>query len=139
MNRAAALVFAAVAVSGCATAFPGRPKPTPDVGIDDCPAAASSDLLSVDALQCWFPARHGRWRTLSHDSHFDVLVVQVEALDVRDAASIAAAFAADHGAMFSEILIYVHEPARSGPVRTRRVRWTKTAPLEVFDFTAPAS
>jgi hypothetical protein len=141
VRRPAAIVLAA-ALSGCATA---RPKPVPDIGVADCAAGAASALLSVDALQCWLPAPHGRWRILSHDSHFDVLVVQSEALDLRDAAFIAYAFAANQGARrrqpsesFSEILVYVRQPARGGQVRTRRVRWTKTAPLEIFDFTARA-
>ena len=141
MRRSAAIVLAA-ALSGCATA---RLKPTPDIGVADCAAGAATALLSVEALQCWLPAPHGRWRILSHDSHFDVLVVQAEAADLRDASDIARAFAANQVARrlqpsetFSEILVYVRQQAHGGQVRTRRVRWTKTAPLEIFDFTAPA-
>ena len=151
MTRPAAIVLAA-ALSGCATT--ARLKPAPDIGVADCAAGAANALLSVDALQCWLPAPHGRWRILSHDSHFDVLVAQAEALDLRDAAFIANAFAANQaprrlqpsearrlqpGETFSEILVYVRQPAHGGQVRTRRVRWTKTAPLEIFDFTAPSA
>ncbi len=140
--RLAAAVVCAAAFAGCASA---PPRPVANHGIVDCAAGASRDLLSVDALECWLPAPHGHWRILSHDSHFDVLVVQAEALDLRDATSIANAFAADQAARrlppsesFSEILIYVRQPAHGGQARTRRVRWTTTAPLEMFDFTAPA-
>ena len=142
MSRRAAIALVAATCAGCATVLPGRDRPAPDIGVADCAAGAANALLSVDALQCWLRAPHGRWRILSHDSHFDVLVVQAEALDLRDAAFIANAFGANQGPTFSEILIYVRERlpegSRSGlSVRTRRVRWTKTAPLEIFDFTAP--
>jgi len=145
IRRAAIVLVAAATAGGCATVLPSRPKPVPDIGVDDCAAGAAGALRSVDALECWFRAPHGRWRILSHDSHFDVLVVQAEAVDLRDAEWIATAFAAQQqagrlqpGGPFSEILVYVREPAHAGRVRTRRVRWTKTAPLEIFDFTAPA-
>lgn len=144
MIRWTAIAAVAAAVSGCATA---HPRPAPDIGVNDCPPGAANALLSVDALECWLPAPHGRWRILSHDSHFDVLVVQAEAADVRDGVDIARAFAANQTA-FSEILIYMRERSPEGPrsrgsragagVRIRRVRWTKTGPLEIFDFTAPA-
>ena len=137
MIRRAAIALIAAALAGCATVVPRRSRAVPDIGVDDCAAGAANALLSVDALQCWLRAPRGRWRILSHDSHFDVLVVRAEALDLRDAAFIANALAANQPA-FSEILIYVREPARGGRVRTRRVRWTRTAPLEIFDFTGPA-
>jgi len=124
----------ATALCGCATA---RSRPSADLGIVECAAGASGALLSVDALQCWLQARHGRWRTLSHDSHFDVLVVRVEAADLRDAVDIGRAFAADQGRMFSEILVYVTEPAHGDRLRTRRVRWTRTGGIETLDFTGP--
>jgi hypothetical protein len=132
--RRLAAVALAVAVSGCASA---RIKPVPDIGVNDCAPNASAALLSVDALQCWLPAPHGWWRTLSHASHFDVLLVQAEATDLRDAVDIARAFAANQRETFSEILVYVREPAHAGRVRTRRVRWTRAGGLETFDFTAP--
>ena len=135
-------MLVAAAFAGCATVVPRRATAIPDIGVNDCAATAAQSLLSVDALQCWLRAPHGRWRILSHDSHYDVLVVQAEALDLRDAAPIARAFAANQPS-FSEILIYVRSRPPAGPrptagVRTRRVRWTKTAPLEIFDFVAPA-
>jgi len=138
----ATIVAACVALSGCATILPAGMKAAPDIGIDDCVAGASHALLSVEALQCWFRSPHGRWRTLSHDSHLDVLVVQVEALDVRDASGIARAFVTNQRRAFSEILVYVRarppDGSRSGAsVRTRRVRWTRAGGFETFDFTAP--
>jgi hypothetical protein len=134
VKRLAAAALAAAALSGCART---QIRPPPDIGVTDCPPNASSALLSVDALQCWLPSPHGRWRTLSHDSHFNVLVVQTEATDLRDAVDIARAFSANQGSAFSEILIYVREPSRGDRVRTRRVRWTKAGGFETFDFTAP--
>jgi len=66
----------------CAAACAGRRPPVlPDIGITACPVSAAHDLLSVDALQCWFTAAHGRWRTLSHESHYAVLVVEVVSPD----------------------------------------------------------
>jgi len=132
--RRVALALLAEALSACATAHLQRETG----GITACVAGASNAPLSVEALECWFTAPHGRWRTLSHESHFDVLVVQAEAADLRDAEAIARAFAANQRGTFSEILVYVRQPRRDGPARIRRVRWTGTAPLETFDFLAPA-
>ena len=103
-----------------------------------CPAGAAGALLDVEALQCWFPARHGQWRTLSHESHYDVLVVKVEAFDLRDAEEIAARFTANHRDTFSEILIYAQPPLRLGSTRIRRVRWTREQGSDTFDFIATA-
>ena len=115
------------------------PKPIVERhGVTSCPAGAGDALLDVEALQCWFPARHGQWRTLSHESHYDVLVVKVEALDPRDAGEIAARFVAHQRDTFSEIMVYARPPLRSGATRIRRVRWTRELGSETFDFVAPA-
>ena len=106
-------------------------------GVLSCPPGAADVPLSVDALQCWFIARHGQWRTLSHESHFDVLVVQVEAFDLRDADEIAGRFVAGGRTTLSEILIYVQLNSRASPPRIRRVRWTPESGSETIDFTAP--
>jgi hypothetical protein len=131
----AVLAFATafgIAVSGC-TAH--RKPPSNNYGVERCTKGAEAALLSVDALQCWFVARHGRWRTLSHESHFDVLVVEVEALDLRDSEEIARRFAAQTHDEFSEILVYAHpEPPGEG-ARVRRVQWTRDKGIEAFDFT----
>ena len=127
-----ALALLAATLAGCATA---RLRPGTG-GIADCVAGASNALLSVDALECWFTAPRGRWRTLSHESHFDVLVVKVEASDLRDAVDIASRFVANEQKTFSEILVYVRT---AGQARRRRVAWTKagaTDVLDVLDFRA---
>jgi hypothetical protein len=114
------------------------PKPIVDRhGVVSCPGGAAEALLGVEALQCWFPARHGQWRTLSHESHYDVLVVKVEALDLRDAEEIAARFVANQRDTFSEIMVYARPPLRSDATRIRRVRWTREHGRETFDFVAP--
>jgi hypothetical protein len=119
----------------CAGACAGRRPPAlPDLGITACPAGAAHDLLSVDALQCWFTAPHGRWRTLSHESHYAVLVVEVEAADVRDAEGIARQFVDAERATFSEILLYVQHEARKAGDAIRRVRWTTDRGFESLDF-----
>ena len=104
-----------------------------------CPADAGGALLDVEALECWFPARHAQWRTLSHESHYDVLVVKVEAFDLRDAGEIAARFVANQGETFSEIMVYAQPPMGSGTTRIRRVKWTREQGTETFDFVAPAA
>jgi hypothetical protein len=121
----------------CAAACAGRRPPVlPDIGITACPVRAAHDLLSVDALQCWFTAAHGRWRTLSHESHYAVLVIEVEAADIRDADGIARQFVDAERGTFSEILLYVQRQARSAGDRIRRVRWTSDLGFESLDFDA---
>jgi hypothetical protein len=119
----------------CAAACAGRRPPVlPDIGITACPVSAAHDLLSVDALQCWFTAPHGRWRTLSHESHYAVLVVEVEAADIRDAEGIARQFVDAERGTFSEILLYVQREARRAGDGIRRVRWTSDLGFESLDF-----
>lgn len=122
------------AICGCASSSSGRaPARADSYGVPRCAAAASDTLLSVDALQCWFDAPHGHWRTLSTESHFDVLVVRVEAYDLRDAGDIARRFVAGQRDTFSEILTYV-QPERRSRSTIRRVRWTRNGGFESFDF-----
>lgn len=136
MKRPAVIGLIVGITSGCATVR----TPVNKYGVVGCPAGAAESPLSVDALQCWFVARHGQWRTLSHESHYDVLVAKVEALDLRDADEIARRFVASERLMFSEILVYVQSEARGGSTRVRRVRWSREAgaeTTETIDFTAP--
>ena len=119
-------------VTACATK---RHAAANDFGIPTCPPAAAGDLLSTDALECWFIAPHGRWRVLSHDSHYTELMVQVEAADTHDAELIAQRFVAAERRSFSEILLYVRR--ESDRTRVRRVRWTAEAGFQTLDFTAP--
>lgn len=110
-----------------------------EFGIPACPDQAEQDLLSSAALQCWFTASHGHWRTLNHQSHLEALVVEVEARDLRDAVEIARRVTADRKARaFSEILVYVTRP-QGRQSRIRRVRWTERTGFETLDFASPAS
>ena len=126
-------VLPAIVLSGCATV---ARRAANDYGIKACPPGAAGALLSTDALQCWFAARRGRWRTLSQESHFDVLVVRVEAFDVRDAEDIARRFVAGQPA-FSEILVYVRPETSGARSRIRRVQWTRAAGFDTLDFVPP--
>jgi len=109
-----------------------------DFGIPSCPDDAPGHLLSAAALQCWFTAPHGRWRTLNHQSHLEALVIEVEAQDVRDAVAIAERVVADPMATeFSEILVYVAQPRPDGS-QIRRVQWTRGGRFETLDFSSPA-
>jgi hypothetical protein len=130
LRGAAALGALLSAVTGCTT----DQSTSLGYGIGPCPAAAEHDLLGPDALQCWWQARHGRWRTLSHDSHYDALVVDVEARDARDAREIADLFVREEGRAYAEILIYVHPDASARSSRVRRVRWSRTTGFETLDF-----
>jgi hypothetical protein len=129
----ASLVCLGLAASGCAAHH--APLPRSDYGIQPCPATAGERLLTTDALQCWFDASHGRWRTVSHESHYAVLVVNVEATDVRDAETIARRFVERERRTFTEILVYVQESLKAGMIR--RVRWTTDAGFETIDFVTP--
>jgi hypothetical protein len=137
MNAIAALVVLGFSAA-CAAK---RPPVLNDAGIPRCAADAAAHLLSVDALQCWFDAPHGRWRTLSQESHYAVLVVHVEVQSLRDASDIARRFVAGERENFSEILIYAEPDNASGLAKTRRVRWTKYGEYEEleFDTGAPGS
>jgi len=125
-----------VSCAGCA-ARQGRVHQ--DFGIPSCPDEAGGQLLSSTALQCWFTASHGSWRTLNHQSHLEALVVEVEAQDLRDAVAIAQRVVADPMAgAFSEILVYVAQPQR-GDARVRRVRWTRGGRFETLEFSSQSS
>jgi len=103
-------------------------------GITTCPQSAEASLLSPDALQCWFSAPNGRWRTLSHESHYQVLVVNIEAADLGDAESIARRFVSRERVTFSEILLYVQRESKTDGGTIRRVRWTPARGFESLDF-----
>jgi len=130
----AALTSASVLSVACAVR---QARVHEDFGIPSCPDDAIGHLLSAAALQCWFTAPHGRWRTLNHQSHLEALVIEVEAQDVRDAVAIAERVVADPMATeFFEILVYV---AQSSPdSRIRRVQWTRGGRFETLDFLSPA-
>jgi hypothetical protein len=130
-----AIATAWAITSGCALR---QARAHDDFGIPACPDEAEKDLLAPDALQCWFTASHGQWRTLNHQSHLEALVVEVEARDLRDAVEIAQRVTEDTKARaFSEILVYVARPqGRESAVR--RIRWTQRTGFETLDFAGPA-
>jgi hypothetical protein len=135
MIGAGAVTSASVLSFACAV---HQARVLPDFGIPSCADRAADRLLSADALQCWFPSPHGRWRTLNHQSHLEALVVEIEAQDLRDAAVIAQRLVADPDAMkFSEILVYVAQQRPNGS-RIRRVQWTRGGHFETLDYLSPA-
>jgi hypothetical protein len=129
----AILLFASIVASSCAS----RRPVARDYGIPDCPDRAERDVLSSNALQCWFTAAHGRWRTLGHQAHLEALVVEVEARDLRDAEAIARRVVDPVSAAFSEVLVYVQTEPDDSLVRVRRVRWTRNSGFETLDFSSP--
>jgi hypothetical protein len=132
-THSCALVLLALGATACG----GRHHVVrPDFGIQKCPSSVGDQLLSTEALQCWFTAPNGRWRTLSHESHFAVLVVEVEAADIRDAKAIARRFVGTGRQTFSEILLYVQNELRTEGDVVRRIRWTADAGFETLDFAA---
>ena len=135
MLGAGAVTSASVLSFACAM---HQARVQPDFGIPWCADRAADRLLSADALQCWFPASHGRWRTLNHQSHLEALVVEIEAQDLRDATAIAQRLVDDPDATkFFEILVYVAQPPPNGS-RIRRVQWTRGGRFETLDFSSPA-
>ena len=105
-----------------------------DRGIGLCPVGAEEDLLSPDALQCWFRARQGRWRTLSCVSAHGALVVEVEAADTQDAEEIAQRFATAGRDRFLEVLVYIQPESAGAAPFIRRIRWTRQEGFETLEF-----
>lgn len=132
LGKRAGLLAIAVLASACAH----RRAHADRYGVSRCPSSAAAALLSPDALQCWFEAPRGHWRTLSTDSHFDVLVVRVEAFETGDAEDIASRFVASLREGFSEILVYVQAENTRGDSRVRRVRWTRKDGMSTLEFIA---
>ena len=130
MRTIVAILVLAVTASACAH----RRARADSYGVKRCPPSASSALLSPEALQCWFEAPRGHWRTLSTESHFDVLVARVEAFDTRDAEDIASRFVSFLHDEFSEILVYVQKENVTGASRVRRVRWTTKDGMSTLEF-----
>jgi hypothetical protein len=131
------LVIASLATSACALHRPS--SRVGDLGIPRCPSGSERDLLSSDALQCWFTATHGQWRLLGHQSHLEALVVEVETNDLRDAEEIGRRVVDPVARAFTEVLVYVQAEPDSGTVRVRRVRWTASTGFETLDFSTPVA
>jgi hypothetical protein len=135
MLLAGAMIGACIVSSSCGAR---QRRAQTDLGIPRCADGAGSDLLSANALQCWFTAPHGQWRTLNQQSHLEALVVEIEARDLRDAVHIAQRVVDDPMARpFSEILVYVARP-EGAEARIRRVRWTRDTGFETLDFSSTA-
>jgi hypothetical protein len=132
----AAALAASVLLTDCAL----RNARLQDYGIPPCEKGTEDDLLSAAALQCWFSATHGRWRTLGHQSHLEALVVDVEAGQVSDAREIARRFVESKSASaYSEILVYVRPDQGSRSNSVRRIRWTTNGTFETLDFASADS
>lgn len=103
-------------------------------GIRPCPRRWVANYLAAEFLQCWFDAPHGRWRTLNHEFHHTVLVVEVEAATLDDAHEIAARWVRAHREMFSEILVYVQAESAPETPLIRRVRWTRAKGYGTLEY-----
>ena len=134
------VVLALIALGAACSVRPApsaRPRVANDRGIPVCAAAATDDLLSYHALQCWFASPNGRWRTLGYQQVHSVLVVQVAATDVGDAEIIAQGFAiAAANRRFAELLIYVEPEIPAAGQTIRRVQWTPAGGIAVMNFPA---
>jgi hypothetical protein len=95
------------------------------LGIPRCPGGPVTNYLADEVLQCWFDAPNGRWRTLSHEFHYDSVVFEVEATNLDDARTIAERIIGVHGKRFVELALYVRAPLVAGSPRPiRRIRWS---------------
>ena len=128
--RVAAVVLAVLAGTACAS----RRPPRSDLGIPPCVPGAGARLLEPAALECWFTARHGRWRLMTQASHLEALVVDVAADDLRDTGEIARRFVVGERGRYSEIIVYAHREPVTEASPVRRVRWTATAGYDALDF-----
>jgi hypothetical protein len=136
----AALTGAVIVITIGLIAGPGTVRGTArdQRGIPRCPARAAQDLLSADALQCWFEAPHGRWRTLSHVAAPGSVVVRAEATAILDAEYIARAFVKDRAGKSTEVLVYVQEERAKGSTLIRRVAWTAASGFTRLEFVGDA-
>jgi hypothetical protein len=132
-------VLALAVTLGCTEPPPERP-PAPRSSVPrqplvrDCPPGPVENFMAAQAQQCWYAAPKGRWRIRNHEFHYDVLVMDTVASNLEMAEEVTRRLAEVHGERFQEILIYVELEDWPSPTPVRRVRWTRTAPPEVFDF-----
>ena len=114
----------------------GVDRPARDVrGIPPCPVGAEKNLLDPAALECWFKASHGLWRTRYRVWVHSVLLVNVDAANLRDAQEIAQRFVDERAGEFREIAVYVREDGAPEDAKTRRVTWTReSGDIDVLDF-----
>jgi hypothetical protein len=127
-----AVALAAAVVDGCA----GRPPALAGPGVVPCRSGRVANFMAAEAQRCWYVAGDGRWRITNHEFHYDVLVVETEATSPDLTAEIVRRLAEVHGERFIEILVYVKPDPGVGGTTVRRARWTRSGPLEQFDFPA---
>jgi hypothetical protein len=77
-------------------------------------------------------ASHGRWRIVSHYSFGDVLILDVEALNLKDAREICRRLVTMHGAGLLEILVYARPEGSTSSDRIVRVRWSRDSGYDVL-------
>ena len=119
--------------TACAAAQDRRPPPS---GTPQCRSGKVDNYLADHWQRCWFDAARGRWRTLSHEFHYDVLVVETESASLDNAEEILRRFVDLHRGRFTDITIYVRLEPASKPGPVRRIHWewdTKT--FDTLDFT----
>jgi hypothetical protein len=103
--------------------------------IPPCPRGPVDDYMLDQWQRCWFDGKYGHWRTLSEDTHYDTLVVQVESANLADAQEIAGRFVKAHGDRYPlEILIYVHQETKAPGKKIRRVTWSAKSGFTTLDF-----
>jgi len=121
---------------------PAQAKPVKS--IPRCRPGPVANYLAADAERCWHEAPHGLWRTLRHELHYDVVVIEIEAESLRDADEIARRIVANLGdsglpfnarrLRFREVMLYVQEASAPETSPVRRIRWTRTGGYESLTF-----
>lgn len=132
--RLAALM--AIVSAGIAPACAARAVTQAGPGIVPCRTGAVRNYMAAEAQQCWYSTPQGRWRIVNHEFHYDSLVMQTQATSPELSGEIVRRLTAVHGERFAEILLYVEPDPGTGGDKIRRVRWTRSAPPEQFDFPA---
>jgi hypothetical protein len=138
LSIAAVVLSSGVGWPGCAArsddALPGVLRPCRE-------QRRVENYLLSEAQQCWYTSPNGRWRTLNHELHYDVLVVEAEATSFADAEEITRRFVEVHGGAsedftsFTEILVYVQQEGAPVTSTIHRVRWSKSSgAYEVLEF-----
>ena len=131
-NDSFARVVAAIAAATL-TACAARSSDVPAAADRRCDAGPVDNYMAARWQRCWFESAHGRWRTINHEFHYDVLVAEVEATSADDAEAIARRWVDVHRERFQEILVYVR-PTAGTSAMMRRVRWTATDGYRGMDF-----
>lgn len=139
-HRAATAAVLACLGSGCTSASESQqPSAERAPAVADAPRCRSAPVdnyLAEYWQKCWFDATRGRWRTLSHEFHYNVLVVEVEAASLDDAEEIIRRFVDLHRGRFIDITLYIHQEPASRPGPVRRIHWDIDSDgLDTLNFT----